>query len=108
MSGPLSLLVNYPGWTGQHTREEAERALKNGTRVRKIRLAPVGGASGRSTSNRAGFGDCPWGPGYGYFVEWDDQPREAVFIASDRLTQDKCSETASRSFVSAALWNNQR
>jgi hypothetical protein len=24
MSGPLSRLVNYPGWIGQHTREEAE------------------------------------------------------------------------------------
>jgi hypothetical protein len=40
MSGPLSRLVNYPGWIGQHTREEAEGALENGTRVRKIGSRP--------------------------------------------------------------------
>ena len=28
MSGPLSRLVNYPGWIGPHTREEAEGALR--------------------------------------------------------------------------------
>lgn len=92
MSGPLSRLVNYPGWIGPHTREEAEGALRNGTRVRKLGWRPREGHQDGALATVLGSVIAPWGPGYGYFVEWDDQPREAVFIASDRLTQDKCSE----------------
>jgi hypothetical protein len=61
MSGPLSRLVNYPGWIGQHTREEAEGALENGTRGAQDRLAPARRPSGRCAGNRAGFGDRPLG-----------------------------------------------
>jgi hypothetical protein len=85
MSGPLSRLVNYPGWIGQHTREEAEGALENGTRVRKIGSRPREGHQDGALATVLGSVIAPWGPGYGYFVEWDDRPREAVFIAS-RLT----------------------
>jgi hypothetical protein len=96
MSGPLSRLVNYPGWIGQHTREEAEGALENGTRVRKIGSRPREGHQDGALATVLGSVIAPWGPGYGYFVEWDDRPREAVFIASDRLTTNigDCSCTS--------------
>lgn len=74
------------GWIGVLTRDEAPQAkFKNGARIRKTinergDLTPVGTGGrilGSIFSNVAG--------GVGYFIEWDDKPREAIFCIEGRI-----------------------
>jgi hypothetical protein len=74
----------YSGWIGEFTRRQAPGAYPNGARVVKTNsksddihqdgaLAIVLGSVYES------------GLGYGYFLEWDNQPYRAVFITGDRI-----------------------
>lgn len=66
---------------------EAEGALKNGTRIRKVKSAEgddhPDGSPGTVLSSHA----YPIMGGFGYFVAWDDRPALPVFIHGERITQ---------------------
>jgi hypothetical protein len=77
---PTLDLKNEPGWTGAFTRQQAQGALANGTRVVKTsseqgdahpdgtRGTVLGSISEPAVQNGA---TC-------YFIEWDPRPRTAV------------------------------
>lgn len=74
----------YPGWRGIHTREQAGGAIPNGTRVRKIDGKPGDVHQVGSLATVLGsLHDAK--VGYGYFVEWDMQPRAAVFVIAGKI-----------------------
>jgi hypothetical protein len=77
-------LQDYPGWVGTHTREQAPGAMPNGSRVRKIMSKPGDASPDGSPATVLGSMHEP-DLGYGYFVEWDARPRQAVFVAGFRL-----------------------
>lgn len=77
-------LQDYPGWVGLHTRSQARGAIPNGVRVRKISIErgdshPVG-----STATVLGSIFYPQ-IGYCYFVEWDAEPKAAVFVVGEKV-----------------------
>jgi hypothetical protein len=80
-----------PGWFGQLTRNQAEGALPNGSRIVKCRSEPndahPNGCTGTvlgSIGPRAvqGFEHVK----YGYCVEWDSQPRIAQFVLDYKIS----------------------
>lgn len=78
----------HAGYTGMFTRHQYDGAITNGTRVVKIQSEagdahPVG-----SLATVLGSVGHP-GIGIGYFVEWDDQPRMAVFVAGVKIERAK-------------------
>lgn len=77
-------LREYPGWAGIHTRDEAPGAMPNGLRVRKIKSAKGDANPDGSLATVLGSLHAP-NVGYGYFVEWENCPRHAVFVAAFRL-----------------------
>lgn len=85
MSDPV--VRPHIGWHGQFTTAQAEGALPNGTRIRKVRSEPNDanrdGATGRVLGSLAARGLL------GYFIEWDAMPRLAVFVASHRIAVDR-------------------
>jgi hypothetical protein len=73
------------GWTGHFTRQQAPGALfANGSRVIKLKTET-------GDRNPAGTGATVLGSiyhpalGMGYFVEWDDKPRTAVFVVGWKI-----------------------
>jgi hypothetical protein len=83
MADVMDDLQTFPGYQGYHTREQASGALANGTRVRKIYSDPRDRRQDGSTG--AVLGSVHHGTlGYGYFVEWDDEPGRAVFVVGER------------------------
>jgi hypothetical protein len=81
-----------PGWTGGFTREQADGAIPNGTRVRKCRLEsgdahPVGSLGVVLGSMATPLDLLPAFPDdhFAYFVEWDDHPRMAVGIIASKI-----------------------
>jgi hypothetical protein len=82
---PPGLPRKFPGYTGLHVRDEAPGALPNGTRVRKVASDPADKHRNGDLGTVLGSMSAPL-VGVGYFVEWDDSPRQAVFIAGDRVS----------------------
>jgi hypothetical protein len=84
-------LRHHHGYAGLHTREQAEGALPNGTRIRKVAVDgrdahPVGTLGTVLGSIKAPPGmpaDMP--DPFGYFIEWDPTPRVAVFTRSGKI-----------------------
>lgn len=81
-----------PGWTGMFTRQQAEGALSNGTRVAKINSENGDGhQDGAEGTILGSIGpadadiQAEFGAEFAYFVEWDDQPKTAVGITSNRV-----------------------
>jgi hypothetical protein len=68
---------------------QAEGALKNGTRIRKINSNFAEDHPNGSPGVIVGS----IGPGvnqmYGYFVIWDDNPEQIVFMTSTKIREDK-------------------
>jgi hypothetical protein len=64
----------YPGYLASFTKQEAEGAWKNGTRVIKNGCDPEGDLTkdGVAGTILGSMGNTVIG--YGYFVEWDDKP----------------------------------
>lgn len=74
-----------PGWTGVFSRSQAPHALfPNDSRVSKfkneIRDTTLAGMQGTVLGSM-------YHPtlGFGYFVEWDDKPRVAVFVVGWKI-----------------------
>lgn len=71
------------GWEGQFTDDQAVGAYPNGTRIEKIRAEANdtlrNGATGTVIGSLRGNGIL------GYFIEWDNMPRMAVFVGSHRV-----------------------
>jgi hypothetical protein len=78
-------LRTEPGWhEGVFTRERAVGALPNGIRVKKAN-------SEESDMTKDGEEGVILGSigfpriGYGYFIEWDERPKHAVFTVAKKL-----------------------
>lgn len=71
------------GWQGQFTTDQAPGALPNDTRIRKVNAEPNDGHRNGATGRV--LGSMRGGPILGYFVEWDDLPQMAMFVASSRI-----------------------
>jgi hypothetical protein len=74
----------HPGWYGLFTRHQMPGAIRNGTRVVKVRTEagdthPVGSLA--TVLGSMGHPDV----GIGYFVEWDARPRFAVLVVADKI-----------------------
>lgn len=84
-------LREYPGWLGVHTRDEASGALKNGTRIRKVKFEAGDGHPIGTLGRVLGSIEAPadvfrqFGARFFYFVEWDPKPRIAVGVASSKI-----------------------
>lgn len=77
-------LRTFPGYAGLHTRDEAPGAMPNGTRVRKTATEPKDTHQDGALATVLGSVSEP-SVGVSYFVEWDDDPGKAVFIAGRRV-----------------------
>jgi len=81
----IHLIHTEPGWTGALTRDQAEGAWANGTRVMKTKQDPGGdftkpGALGTVLGSL----HAPQA-GYAYFIEWDHAPKVAAFCVAAKL-----------------------
>lgn len=98
MSDPIERIGPFqtePGWMGFFTRNEAPDALQNGTRIEKINSQKGDGHQDGDTGTVIGsidaedaqeyLGAKPKGSKLAYFIEWDDMPRCAVGIGSERI-----------------------
>jgi hypothetical protein len=77
---------NWPGWQGAFTRDQAPDALfRNGARIKKAKGEPLDrtpiGTKGTVLGSLQAHG-----VGIGYFVEWDDRKRLAVFVVGWKIT----------------------
>jgi len=77
-------LRRFPGYEGLHTRDQAPGALPNGTRVRKIASEPNDTHRDGALATVLGSVFAPK-VGTGYFIEFDDNPKQAVFVAGHRV-----------------------
>lgn len=82
-------ISNHPGYFGFFTRDQAEGAITNGTRIVKANSEPgdgnADGAPGVVLGSLA-VDVLQLGPRIAYFVEWDARPRMAVFVADSKVT----------------------
>lgn len=95
MTNELGPFREEPGWIGFFTRDEASGALANGTRIEKINSEKGDGHQDGDTGTILGsvsaevteehFGAKPKNSLMAYFIEWDDMPRYAVGIGSNRI-----------------------
>lgn len=75
------------GWLGAFTREQApEATYANGARIRKANSELGDRVRDGTTGTVLGSIKAPDEPACGYFVEWDNCKRIAVFLVEARLT----------------------
>lgn len=89
----MALFREYPGYKGIHTREQAEGAIKNKSRILKAFSEkgdshPVGSlgtvlGSFKVTPDVAEEFGAP----YFYFVEWDSTPGLAVGVVGTKIAE---------------------
>jgi hypothetical protein len=77
-------IQDHPGYTGAFTTDEANGAMKNGTRVMKFTseagdLTPTG--THGSIRGSLYYQDT----GYFYFIEWDNKPKTVVGCTGFKL-----------------------
>ena len=85
-------LSHEPGWSGVFTRHQAEGAYPNGSRVVKARLGRFDKHQIGDRATVLGSYALPnpvlilgmWHK-IGYWVEWDDMPKRAVFITDAKI-----------------------
>jgi hypothetical protein len=76
-----------PGWTGAFTRQQAPGALfANTSRIKKDKGEPGDTTPVGTEGTVLGSYYLPE-RGFGYFVEWDDKPRVAVFVVGWKLAK---------------------
>ena len=86
MTNPLRNLRVHPGWTGLFTRDEAPGGHPNGSRVIKTTQERGDAHAIGAAGTVLGSFLLTYEPGVGYFVEWDDAPRTAVFCLDAKIT----------------------
>lgn len=72
------------GWLGMFTRDQVEGALANGTRIVKVKMDPGDARNVGATGTVLGSIRVPDMP-IGYFIEWDQQSRHAVFCVEWKI-----------------------
>ena len=77
-----------PGWIGQFTTAQYPGAIPNGTRVVKVGWEPGDAHSLRAKATILGSMGHPE-VGIGYFVEFEEHPNQAVFIAGAKIAEVK-------------------
>ncbi len=78
-------LREHPGYRGMFTRDEAEGAYRNGTRVIKTASEPGDGHPVGATATVLGSISHP--PlGIMYFVEWDRTPKFAIAVLATKIS----------------------
>lgn len=85
-----SLDLRYePGWVGGFTRQQSPDALYgNGVRIVKAKGERGDGTPLGTGGNVLGSIYHP-ALGFGYFIEWDDRPRTAVFVVGWKIGPGK-------------------
>ena len=78
------MLKSEDGWLGTFTRQEADGAMVNGTRVYKFQSEPGDGHPTGSMGTVLGSLHHP-DLGYMYFVEWDESPRVAIGVVERKI-----------------------
>jgi len=74
----------HPGWLGLFTTDEYPGALPNGTRIIKVLM--LQGDAHRPGAKGTVLGSMGHPQiGIGYFVEWDDTPKTAVFVEARKI-----------------------
>ena len=83
------------GWTGVFTRKQADGAYPNGTRVMKVFVEPGDSHGLGARATVLGSIKAPepitingFTQQYGYFVEWDSNPRVAVFVTEVKIRKE--------------------
>jgi hypothetical protein len=76
----------YAGWTGAFTRQQAEGAIPNGTRVEKVKSEAGDGSPLGTKGTVLGSISHETINGIGYFIEWDTAPRCAVFTINWKIS----------------------
>lgn len=76
------------GWHGVFCTAQYPGALPNGTRVVKVAWEPGGAHSLRDKATVLGSLGHPE-KGIGYFVEFDENPKQAFFIISTKIAELK-------------------
>ena len=80
----LNNLHTHPRYDGLFTTDQYPGAYPNGSRVTKINAEPGDTHQNGSTATVLGSFGHP-DVGHGYFVEWDDCPKKAVFIEASKV-----------------------
>lgn len=84
-----TMFKEEPGWVGMFTRNQAEGAWENGTRVIKQNSESDDGHPNGSMGTILGsIGIKNSYLGYLYFVEWDQRPRVAVGVMEAKLRKE--------------------
>jgi len=74
----------HPGWLGMFTTDTYPGALPNGTRI--VKVLDLEGDAHRVGDKGTVIGSMGHPKvGMGYFVEWDDAPRVAVFVETRKI-----------------------
>jgi hypothetical protein len=82
-------LTTEPGWFGHFTRQQATRArFSNGTVIRKVKEDPGDGTPLGTEGTVLGSIYHPT-LGVGYFVEWANLPKTAVFVVGWKIERGK-------------------
>lgn len=74
------------GYVGAFTRSNAAGAIEAGARVRKVWMED--GDSHALDATGIVLGSIKASIGIGYFVEWDDMPKTAVFVTEKKLARE--------------------
>lgn len=79
-------IAEEPEYEGYFTRDQADGAIPNGSRV--IKTANIGSDMSPEGATGVVLGSIYHSMvGYGYFIEWDHAPRKAVFISAYKIRQ---------------------
>ena len=90
------MMVTEPGITGMFTRDQAEGAIPNGSRVSKCNSVPYSDATPDGTGGVVLGSIGPIDlkipslpPMFGYWVMWDNRPNHAVFIMGLKVQKEE-------------------
>lgn len=71
------------GWAGNFTRNQASGCIPNGTRI--VKTLVESGDTHKLGDTGVVLGSIAAAGMSGYFIEWDDRPKHAVFTCSHKI-----------------------